>query len=120
VARNPGRLHHGPVPSWGSFSYAFGPLVAVALIGLFVVILRWAFARGSSVVAAPPKPGAETEYGLLVPVAAPGTYIEGEMLRRQLEDGGVRATLATTVDGPRLLVWPKDESTARRVLTSGR
>ena len=108
------------MPSWGSFSYAFGPLVAVGLIGLFVVILRWAFARGSSVVAAPPTPGQEREYGLLVPVAAPPTYIEGEMLRRRLEDGGVRATLTTTLDGPRLLVWPQDEPRARSVLATGR
>lgn len=120
MAQTARRLHDGAVPSWGSFSYAFGPLVAVALIGLFVVILRWAFARGTSVVAAPPTPGAESEYGLLVPVATPATYIEGEILRRQLESGGVKATLATTVDGPRILVWPKDESAARRVLTSGR
>jgi len=27
----------GIVPSWGSFSYAFGPLVAFALIAAFVV-----------------------------------------------------------------------------------
>ncbi len=108
------------MPSWGSFSYAFGPLVAVGMIALFAVILRWAFGRGSSVVAAAPTPGPDSEYGLLVPVAAPATYIEGEVLRRRLEDGGVRANLATTIDGPRLMVWPADEDRAREVLASGR
>jgi hypothetical protein len=108
------------VPSWGSFSYVFGPLVSVALIGLFVVILRWAFSRGSSVVAAAPRAGADHEYGLLVPIASPPTYIEGEVLRRRLEDSGVRANLATTIDGPRLMVWPSDEARARDVLASGR
>jgi hypothetical protein len=108
------------MPAWGSFSYAFGPLVAIGLIGLFVVILRWAFSRGTSVVAAPPRPGTDAEYGLLVPVAAPPTYIEGEVLRRRLEERGVRANLATTLDGPRLLVWPQDEGRARELLASGR
>lgn len=105
--------------SWGSFSYAFGPLVAAVLVGVFVVILRWAFRRGSSVVAAPPRPGQAEEYGLLVPVAAPATYIEGEMLRRTLEDAGVRANLASTLDGPRLMIWPQDEARARAVLGRG-
>jgi hypothetical protein len=105
------------VPSWGSFSYAFGPLVAVGLIAVFVVILRWAFSRGASVVAAAPTPGPDSEYGLLVPVAAPGTYVEGEVLRRRLVDRGIRANLATTLDGPRVLVWPADEERARALLS---
>ena len=108
------------MPSWGSFSYAFGPLVAVGLIGLFVVILRWAYSRGSSVVAAAPTPGSADEYGLLVPVATPGTYIEGELLRRGLEDAGIRATLTTTLDGPRVMVWPQDEDRAKELLARRR
>ena len=108
------------MPAWNSFSFAFGPIVAVVLVGLFSLILRWAFSRGGSVVAAPPRPGTSDEYGLLVPVAAPATYIEGEILRRRLQDGGVRANLATTLDGPRVLVWPGDEARAREVLSPGR
>ena len=108
------------MPAWNSFSFAFGPLVAVVLIGVFVVILRWAFSRGGSVVAAAPRPGTSEEYGLLVPVAAPATYVEGEILRRRLEDSGVRANLATTLDGPRVMVWPSDEARAREMLASGR
>ena len=108
------------MPAWNSFSFAFGPLVAVVLVGLFAVILRWAFSRGSSVVAAAPRPGPSDEYGLLVPIASPSTYIEGEVVRRRLEDSGVRATLATTLDGPRVMVWPQDATRARAVLASGR
>ena len=108
------------MPSWNSFSFAFGPLVAVVLVGLFALILRWAFGRGSSVVAAASRPGNDDEYGLLVPVASPGTYVEGEILRRRLEASGVRANLATTLEGPRVMVWPRDESRAREVLASGR
>jgi len=112
--------HHGRVTAWNSFSFAFGPIVAVALVGIFVLILRWAFSRGSSVVAAPPRPGTAGEYGLLVPVAAPSTYVEGEILRQRLESQGVRANLASTLDGPRVMVWPGDEERARQVLATGR
>lgn len=108
------------MPAWGSFSYAFGPIVAVGLIGLLVLILRWSSQRGTSVVAAAPTPGTPEEYGLLVPIASPATYVEGEILRRRLEDQGVRANLATTVDGPRVLVWPADVDRARRLLATGR
>lgn len=108
------------MPSWGSFSYAFGPLVAVGMIGLFVVILRWAFSRGSSVVAAAPTPGGVDEYGLLVPVASPGSYIEGEVMRRTLEDAGIRATLTQTLDGPRVMVWPQDVDRSKDILARRR
>ncbi len=108
------------MPSWGSFSYAFGPLVACVLIVVFVVILRWAFGRGTSVVAAPAKAGPDSEYGLLVPVASPGSYVEGEVMRRHLEDNGIRANLATTSDGPRVMVWPRDEDRARAALARRR
>lgn len=108
------------MPSWGSFSYAFGPLVAFAIIAAFVLILRWAFGRRTSVVAPPPSPGADGDYGLLVPVASPTTYIEGEVLRRHLEDRGIRANLATTLDGPRVLVWPVDQDRARQELARRR
>ena len=108
------------MPSWGSFSYAFGPLVAVGMIGVLVLILRWAFSRGSSVVAAAPTPGTADDYGLLVPVASPGSYIEGEVMRRTLEDAGVRATLTQTLDGPRVMVWPKDADRSRDILARRR
>lgn len=107
------------MPAWNAFSFAFGPLVAIVLVGVFALILRWAFRRGASVIAAPVRPGGAAEYGLLVAVAAPATYVEGEILRRRLEERGVRANLASTLDGPRLMVWPADETRARKLLTSG-
>ena len=100
-----------------SFSYALGPILAFAGLGVLILLLRWTFRRGSSVVAAPPRRGAEQEYGLLVAVATPTTYIEGEIVRRELEDSGIRATLAQTLDGPRVMVWPADEERARARLS---
>ena len=104
------------MPAWSSYSYFFGPLMAFAGLGVLVLLLRWTFRRGSSVVAAPARQGSADQYGLLVPVAQPTTYVEGEILRRSLEDAGVRANLATTLEGPRILVWPADEQRAREFL----
>lgn len=102
-----------------SLSYAFGPFVALIAVGILIVLLRWAFSsKKTSVVAAAAKPGSEDEYGMLVPIASPATFIDGEMVRRRLEDAGIRANLASTLDGPRVMVWPADEERARAVLTS--
>lgn len=104
-----------PVPAWNAFSFVFGPLAAFGAIGVLILVLKWAFGRRTSVVAAPPRVGRAEEYGLLVPVASPTNYIEGELLRRRLEDAGIRANLAQTADGPRVLVWPQDVDKARAV-----
>ena len=100
-----------------SYSYVVGPILAFAGLGVLILLLRWTFSRGHSVVAAPPKRGKAEEYGLLIPIAQPGSYVEGEVVRRQLEDAGIRATLAQTLDGPRIMVWPVDEDAARRCLS---
>jgi hypothetical protein len=104
------------VQSWGSYSYVYGPLVAMGGLAVLALLLRWAFSRGGSVVAAPVRPGDPDQYGLLSSVATPPTYAEGELLRLRLESAGVRATLAMTNDGPRVMVWPADETRARQVL----
>ena len=90
--------------------------MAFSGLGIMVLILRWAFARGGSVVERPAKTGNPDEYGMLVPIASPGNYIEGEVLRRSLVDAGVKASLAQTNDGPRIMVWPKDVESAKKIL----
>jgi hypothetical protein len=104
------------VPAWNSFSYFFGPFVAFFGLGIMVLILRWTFARGGSVVERPAKSGNPDEYGMLVPVASPSNYIQGEVLRRTLVEAGLRASLAQTNDGPRIMVWPKDVESAEKIL----
>jgi hypothetical protein len=108
----------GLVPSWGSFSFAAGPLLAFAALGVLVLLLRWTFSRGHSLVERRSEPGASGEYGLLVRVAAPATVIEAEVLRHRLEAAGLRATLAPTTDGPGVMVFPEDVSAARSLLRS--
>ena len=104
--------------SWGSYSYAYGPLVAFAVVGLLVLLLRWAFSRGQSLVERPVRPAEPDRYGLLTPVAAPRSVADGEALRRLRAAAGVRASLVVTSDGPRLMVWPDDVDRARRLLAS--
>ena len=106
--------------SWGSYSYLYGPLITAVAVVLLVFLLRWTFARGRSLVSRPSKSGAEHEYGLLVPIASPTTFIEAELLRAQLVAAGVRATLAPTTAGPRVMVFPADEKVARALLRGPR
>ena len=105
------------MPSWGSYSYLYGPIVALCVIGLLMLLLRWAFGgRHQSVVERRPTSGYPNEYGLLDAVASPDTYIEAEICRQELESAGVRATVALTNDGPRVMVWPDDRAKAEALL----
>lgn len=106
--------------SWGSYSFLFGPLVSIAVLLVLVVLLRWTFSRGSSLVRGPARPGRPDQYGLLVPVATPATVIEAEMIRRRLQDAGVRSTLAETTQGPRVMVFRNELLIAEHVLAGGR
>jgi len=108
------------MPQWNAFSFAFGPLIGFLGIGVLVLILRWTFSRGHSLVARPARSGNPADYGMLVSVASPDDYIQGEILRRQLADAGVKATLATTSEGPRVLTWPGDQVKAQSILSRGR
>jgi len=99
-----------------SFSFVFGPLMALAGVAILVLLLRWTFSRGASLVEKPAKPSTPDDYGTLVAVANPVNYADGERLRKSLDDAGIRATLAFTVQGPRLMVFPKDEAIARSTL----
>lgn len=102
--------------TWGSFSFAFGPVVAFGLVGVLILLLRWAFGPSKSLVARRPVAGEPTDYGLLVPAATPSTFIEAEVMRRHLEAAGVRATLAPTTSGPAVMVFPDDLPAARLAL----
>ena len=96
-------------------------LLALAALGVLVLLLRWAYGGGqrSSLVAHRPAIGHSDEYGLLVAISAPSTYIEAEMSCRRLEEAGIRVTLVTTADGPRVMVFRENESLARQLLAAG-
>lgn len=97
--------------------HILGPLTAFAVVGVLALVLRWAYGGSrTSLVERRPTPGGSSEYGLLVPISAPASVIESEMQRLRLEEAGIRATLVTTTDGARIMVFPEDERTARALL----
>jgi hypothetical protein len=106
------------VPSWGSFSFAYGPVVATVVLVALVVVLRWAAGRGQSVVAAGARPGAPSDYGVLVAVAAPRSQQQADQLQRDLAQRDIACTVARTTQGLRLMVWPDQEAAARSVIGS--
>lgn len=110
------RGDNGGMPSWGSYSYAFGPIVAVVVLVVLVLILRWAFSRGQSVVAPPPKPGPPTDYGMLVAVAEPSTEQAARAVEASLREAGIRCSVTRTTEGLRVMVWPADAARAEGVL----
>lgn len=96
-------------------------LIVVGVLGLLILLLRWAYGSGqrSSLIERRPAVGHTDEYGLLVAIAAPGNYIEGEIACQRLEEAQIKATLVTTADGPRVMVFREDEALARRLLATG-
>ena len=88
-----------------------------AVMGVLILLLRWAFSRGSSLVERPRRTGEEDEYGLLRVVATPTNFIEGE-IKRKLIEHGIKATLTSTKQGPRIFVFPEEVKAAEAVLRS--
>ena len=88
------------------------------VLGILILLLRWTFSRGTSVVERPRSIGNDDEYGLLTVVATPSNYIEGEMARRKLLEHGIKATLTQTKQGPRILVFPDEVKAAQAILRS--
>ncbi len=97
------------------FLTSFGGFFALLAL---IPLLKWAFARGSSVVERPITIGGENDYGLLVPVAEPSNHIEGEILKQRLRTNGIRSNLVQTKDGPRLMVHRDEVKVARAILAS--
>ena len=91
--------------------------MALLVMAIVVLLLRWAFSRGHSLVADEPTPGTASDYGLMVPIAGAEDYIRAEMQKRMLADHGVKVNLVRTTEGPRLMVWQKDRDRALELLS---
>ncbi len=96
----------------------FKSFAGFVVIFFFIFLLKWAFGNGKSLIAKPGKLGSVQDYGLLVPIAAPKNFIEGEMLRQKLLAVGIKANLTQTIEGPRIMVFDRDAQTARAILKS--
>lgn len=101
-----------------SYHYLVGPLVAVAALGVIILMCRWVFAppkRRAAPDAAPVRGG---DYGLLVPVASVRTGADAEMLRSLLREAGIRCTVAADAEGADVLVFRTDALRARDLVRS--
>lgn len=88
------------------------------VVGIMIVILKWAFSGNKSVIEREKKIGNEDEYGLLRVAHSPKNHIEGEMLRQKLLSVGIKATLSQTKNGPKILVFEEDLKIAKATLNS--
>ena len=88
------------------------------VLGILIVLLRWTFSRGHSLVEKPRRIGGDHEYGLLEVVASPKNFIEGEMIKQKLLEHGIKATLTSTKQGPRIMVFPEEIKAAQAILRS--
>ncbi len=104
--------------SWGSYSFLYGPILAVLALGGLALVARWASQKGTSLIANPATPGTEEEYGLMIPVASPRTASAARDVAGRLTAAGVRCREVQTTEGPRVMVWADDVSRARAVLDS--
>ena len=98
-----------------SYHFLEGPLIAVAALGLIMLICRWVFAtdRPSPATRAPSQ-----DFGLLEPVAVVRTLDDATMLRSVLSDAGIRGTVADAAGGFAVLVFRDDASRARELVRS--
>ena len=96
----------------------FQSLAGFVVMFVLIALLKWAFARGVSVVSRPQRVGDDEEYGLLRVVARPGNHIEGEILRQKLLTNGIKATLTQTKRGPRVMVFENEVKAAEAILRS--
>ena len=93
-------------------------LAGFAVMGFLMILLRWAFSRGKSVVERPLAIGEDDKYGMLRVAAKPNNHIEGEIIRQKLLENGIKANLTQTKDGPRVFVFPEEWKAAEAILRS--
>ena len=57
--------------NWGSYSFLFGPMIALVALAGLALVARWASQSGTSLIEEPARQGSAEEYGLMIPVASP-------------------------------------------------
>lgn len=90
--------------------YVFLPVMGFALIGLFVLVLRWAHRPVARTRSSRPLAG---EHGVLVPVTTIRDSATAAHLVAVLRSAGIRATTTGSSAEMLLLVWPGDAAAAR-------
>jgi hypothetical protein len=120
VARRSDPAHNRGVSNWGSYSFLFGPMIALVALAGLALVARWASQTGTSLIERPARQGSAEEYGLMIPVASPVNARDSRDVAARLTAAGVRHREVTTTEGPRVMVWAEDVARARAVLDSPR
>ncbi|SDO21218.1 hypothetical protein SAMN05660199_01531 [Klenkia soli] len=96
----------------GSLHFLVGPGIALVVLGILAVFLRWAFASSTPKVTR--RPAAED--GLLTRVATLSRKESALALRAVLSDAGIRSTLRYPAPHRAdVLVFPEDAARARQL-----
>ena len=96
-----------PIGAGSSLHYLVGPVIALLMIGLCSLFLRWAFSERT-----PPSGGPGEE--LLTPVATLTRRESALALRAVLSDAGIRSTIREpAAHRTDVLVFPEDLDRAR-------
>lgn len=105
-----------------SYHFLLGPLVAVAALGLVVLMCRWVFStapRDERAARRAERAHTAGDYGLLVPVATAAVREDADMLRELLHEAGIRGTVApAAAAGYAVLVFRADAGRARALVSS--
>lgn len=109
-ALRPGRGNTEVMPGTEGAAYVVGPLLVAAVLGVLVLIARWATGQSPSLTED------TRSYGLLTPVASGISSDHIGALQQSLSSAGIRCTVAGVPGDYRLLVWPEDVARARRRL----
>lgn len=98
-------------PPANSLHYTVGPVIALVVIALIAVFLRWTFSQRTQRDPFAPPPDST---GLLTAVASLPDRPEALALRAVLSDAGIRSTVHEhPTHGVRVLVFPDDADRAR-------
>ncbi|MBM7805605.1 hypothetical protein JOD57_001442 [Geodermatophilus bullaregiensis] len=101
----------------GSLSYIAGPVVAVAVMVLLTLFMRWAFGTGGTGRAH--RRPAPSDDGLLTRVATLSRRESALALRAVLSDAGIRSTVRfPAAHRADVLVFPEDAARARELAAS--
>ncbi|MGY1808049.1 hypothetical protein ACI8AF_11825 [Blastococcus sp. SYSU D00669] len=99
----------------GSLHFLVGPVIAIAVVVLLGLFLRWASTGSGS---ARPRPSA-TDDGLLTKVATLSRRESALALRAVLSDAGIRSTIRfPEAHRAVVLVFPEDADRARALAAS--
>jgi hypothetical protein len=91
--------------------------VALLVVGLLALVLRWAYPRSPVSPALFERPGPDADFGLLTEVVRVSGAVEGRQLRALLSDAGIRSTMTTDRSGQvRILVFAPDAERAKRLV----